>query len=74
MQVLVEAELSNGDFISVILQNAETVQLVGPSENGTTSWRTVTVANVTPGDALFVLCQSGARHTGISVQEQIVEK
>lgn len=72
--MLVEAELANGDLVSVILQNAETVQLVGPSEDGAKSWRTVTVANVSKGDALFVLCQSGARHTGISVQEQIVEK
>ncbi|GMH40940.1 hypothetical protein BSKO_08844 [Bryopsis sp. KO-2023] len=75
--VLVEAELPDGDKVSTILQNAETVRLVGPSGNdptGAREWNVISVAEIKEGDLVYVLNQGGARHTGISIKECIVEK
>jgi 3-dehydroquinate synthase class II len=79
--VLVEAKTADGQLHSVLLQNAETVKLVGPGvatgQGGVAkgrSWRAVSVTEMQPGAQVLVLRQEGARHTGISIQESIVEK
>ncbi len=66
--------------ISVFLQNAETVKVVcappSPSADSPASppWRAVPVTELKPGARLLcAVCQS-ARHTGIAVQEQILER
>lgn len=128
LQVLVEAVSESGQHLSILLQNAETVKLVGlpptprhtgptsptqPGATGTTSaqapasrtsstgihaplqpmamlesgdarlgsasvpqraWRAISVSELAPGDQVLALLQGGARHTGIAIQEFIVEK
>ncbi|KAK1432853.1 hypothetical protein QVD17_09755 [Tagetes erecta] len=57
---------------SILLQNAETVGLVPPNKgNEATS---VPVTSLKVGDQVLVKLQGGARHTGIEIQEFIVEK
>jgi 3-dehydroquinate synthase class II len=36
-------------------------------------WQAVSVSALQPGQKVFLLMQEGARHTGISIQEQIKE-
>jgi len=82
---LVEAVTADGETHSHLLQNAETVKLVGPQAGGTAqsglltgemipSWGAISVSELQPGDELFVLRQGGARHTGISREESIIER
>ena len=112
-QVLVEAVAEDGTLISLQLQNAETVKLVGPAstlalgpastpalgpagyiisrppeseeeklgEHGRKAMprscqgsRTISVADLKVGDHLLALLQEGARHTGIAIQEFIIER
>lgn len=79
--VLVEAKTADGQLHSVLLQNAETVKLVGPGgatgQGGAAkgrSWRALSVTEMQAGAQVLMLMQEGARHTGISIQESIVEK
>lgn len=76
--VLVEAVTPDGQAHSHLLQNAETVRLVGPAGEGEGGdeggWRAVSVSELAPGDEVFILRQGGARHTGISIEESIVER
>ncbi len=65
--VLVEAEI-DGERISTLLQNAETIKLV--SEDGTP----ISVAELKPGDKVLVHVESGARHFGMSIEETIIER
>ena len=37
------------------------------------AWQAVSVSSLQPGQQVFLLMQAGARHTGISIQEQIKE-
>lgn len=47
----------------------------GPgSQKQVPSWRTLSVSSLRPGDQVFVLLQPPARHTGIAIEEFIVEK
>lgn len=69
--VLVEAATAEGQSYSILLQNAETVKLVGPEGAG---WRAVAVSVLAPGDVLYVLEQGAARHTGVSIEESITER
>ena len=136
-QVLVEVETRDGGRHSLMLQNAETVKLVGPqqpqpqrhtgdgsssgsssssigsgsgsgnssgssesmtvagdgsgcsssgsgsssstgsgssSSSGSRSWRAISVSALQPGDCVYVLLQAAARHTGIAIEEFVVEK
>ncbi|GIL45347.1 hypothetical protein Vafri_2610 [Volvox africanus] len=87
---------------SLMLQNAETVKLVGPArghasraapkplEEGAgkvdaavscsgasgvdVAWCAISVSELQPGDLVNVLLQPPARHTGIAVEEFILEK
>lgn len=97
--VLVEAETpEDGLRHSLLVQNAETVKLVGPGDDdGSRGWRAIPVVSgqrlrtctilpsnevmattlqteLRPGDRLLVTRQAAARHTGIPIEEQIVEK
>lgn len=38
------------------------------------SWRTVSVADLRPGDAIYVRRGAAGRHTGIAVEERVVER
>jgi len=64
---------------SIMLQNAETVKLVGPGDlNGdnTRLWSSISVTKITKGSKIFIREQvnSAARHTGILIDETIYEK
>jgi 3-dehydroquinate synthase class II len=74
--VLVEAMIDgdDGDVVSALLQNAETVKMIGPSASGDDGWVATSVSELKAGDQLYVMKQHGARHTGISVEEQIEER
>ena len=77
MQVLVEAETEGGVKHSILLQNAETVRLVAPDELSLASSKSAGAVSVTElqvGAPVYVHLQGAARHTGISIQENIVEK
>lgn len=89
MQVLVEARTRDGLVHSLLLQNAETVRLVGPAstsqsseqaagddtrEGSPASWRSIPVSEVEVGNKVLLRKQGAARHTGISINESIVER
>ncbi|MEM2096922.1 MAG: 3-dehydroquinate synthase II, partial [Methanothrix sp.] len=65
--ILVEAEV-DGDRVSTLLQNAETIKLV--SHDGTP----ISVAELKPGDKVLVHMESSARHFGMSIEETIIER
>ena len=97
-QVLVEAETRDGQQHSILLQNAETVRLIGPqkaqsamSDQGGSlqtdtqaflnplseqapSSEAISVSELQIGQPVYLHLQGAARHTGISIQENIVEK
>jgi len=64
---LVEAE-SEGQKLSVILQNAETIRLVKPD------YSAVSVTSLNPGDVILGKVESGGRHFGMAIDETIIEK
>jgi len=66
--LLVEAEGAGGVRASLILQNAETVRLVG--EDG----RPISVAALKVGDRVLGATAEAGRHFGVPVKETIVEK
>lgn len=66
--ILVEARTSDGRHHSVILQNAETVKLLSAEE------QPLSVADIAEGDRVLVHLQAEARHTGIEIEEQILER
>nr|CAB3496945.1 unnamed protein product [Digitaria exilis] len=72
--ILVEAKDNSGDdTYSIFLQNAETVALITP-DKGTGRRTAIPVTSLKVGDEVLVRKQGGARHTGIEIQEFIVEK
>lgn len=74
--VMIEAEgIDSGISYSIMLQNAETVKLVGPEDASTSGWKTLSVSEISEGDQvyLFEYLESGARHTGILINETINE-
>ena len=64
--LLVEAE-AEGRTIKTLLQNAETIRLVGPA--GTKG-----IVDLAPGDKVLVRLDTGGRHFGMSVDETIMER
>jgi len=64
--LLVEAE-AEGRVVKTLVQNAETIRLVGPG--GTKS-----VVELAPGDKVLVRLDTGGRHFGMSVDETVVER
>ncbi|KAL1200846.1 hypothetical protein V5N11_022335 [Cardamine amara subsp. amara] len=74
--ILVEAKLSGKEqetVFSIILQNAETVALVTPHQVNSFGQTAIPVTSLKPGDQVLIRLQGGARHTGIEIQEFIVE-
>ncbi|XP_074564696.1 uncharacterized protein LOC141821203 [Curcuma longa] len=71
--ILVEAkqEQSGNETYSIFLQNAETVGFVCPPEANRSS---IPVTSLKVGDEVMIRVQGGARHTGIEIQEFILEK
>jgi len=65
--MLIEAEY-NGDIIRTILQNAETIRLVG--ENG----KPISVVDLKEGDKVLIKIDENARHFGMAIKETIIEK
>lgn len=74
--VLVEAKGSSCDqtCYNILLQNAETVALVAPNEGRGSQSTAIPVTSLKVGDEVLLRVQGGARHTGIEIQEFIVEK
>jgi 3-dehydroquinate synthase class II len=72
--LLVEARTADGVCHSILLQNAETVRLVGPDAEGDAGWRALSVVELKPGDSVFVHAQAAARHTGVEIDERVVER
>ncbi|RLG30781.1 3-dehydroquinate synthase II [Methanosarcinales archaeon] len=64
---LVKAEV-DGNMITTILQNAETIKLVGADE------RPISIANLKAGDEVLVHFEDSARHFGMKIDETIIEK
>ncbi|KAG6479551.1 hypothetical protein ZIOFF_063018 [Zingiber officinale] len=71
--ILVEAkqEHSGSETYSIFLQNAETVGFVCPPQENRSS---IPVTSLKVGDEVVIRAQGGARHTGIEIQEFILEK
>ena len=63
----VEAE-AEGQKVSLVLQNAETIRLTRPGGEA------VSVAVLKPGDEVLVHLTTGGRHFGMAVQETLTEK
>ncbi|KAL4197734.1 hypothetical protein AMTRI_Chr04g252590 [Amborella trichopoda] len=77
--ILVEAKLQIDDSddktkYSILLQNAETVGLVCPFQVGKHNMSAIPVTTLKVGDEVLLRVQGGARHTGIEIQEFIIEK
>ncbi|HWQ44873.1 MAG TPA: 3-dehydroquinate synthase II [Methanosarcina barkeri] len=65
--MLIEAKAGNRT-LSAILQNAETIKLVGKDGNP------ISVAKLKKGDEVVVRLEEGARHFGKKIEETIIEK
>lgn len=65
--MLVEAEVE-GTMIKTLLQNAETIKLVGGDG------KPVPVTALKEGDEVMVYFEAAARHFGIKIEETIIEK
>ena len=64
---LVEAEV-DGNVIKTLLQNAETIKLVGADG------APISIANLKIGDEVLVHFEDSARHFGMKIDETIIEK
>eukprot|EP00850_Spirogloea_muscicola_P023625 SM000373S13607 [mRNA] locus=s373:41764:44437:+ [translate_table: standard] len=71
--MLIEVEDAEKQRHSVMLQNAETVRLVTVGQEGH-SHQAIATSALKLGGQLVILRQEGGRHTGISVQEFIIER
>ncbi|EXB94290.1 3-dehydroquinate synthase [Morus notabilis] len=73
--ILVEAKLDSDSqtLYSILLQNAETVALVSPFQGDGLQNAAIPVTSLKVGDEVVLRVQGGARHTGIEIQEFIVE-
>ncbi|WP_174590959.1 3-dehydroquinate synthase II [Methanocella conradii] len=63
----VEAE-AGGKKVSAILQNAETIKLVGSDGSS------IPVTKLKPGDKVLVRVEDAGRHFGMKIEETIIEK
>ncbi|XP_047335291.1 3-dehydroquinate synthase homolog [Impatiens glandulifera] len=75
--IIVEAKIKSNDQIlcSILLQNAETVSLVTPKGgNGYKTASSIAITSLKVGDEVLLRTQGDARHTGIEIQEFVVEK
>lgn len=65
--MMIEAE-NNSKKIRTLVQNAETIRLV--SDKG----EPISVADIKVGDKILAYFTDGARHFGMAIEEQIIEK
>ena len=65
--MLIEAEVQ-GQPISLVVQNAETVRLVSPDG------KAISVTSLAPGDKVFGHIEKAGRHFGIKVDETLIER
>jgi 3-dehydroquinate synthase II len=65
--VLIEAE-ENGQMVSVILQNAETIRLTAPSGEP------VSLVDLKEGSEVLVYREGSGRHFGVRIDETIIEQ
>jgi 3-dehydroquinate synthase II len=65
--MLIEAE-AEGDPISLVMQNAETIRLVSPKG------KAVSVTTLKPGDKVLGHIEKAGRHFGMQVDETLTEK
>jgi 3-dehydroquinate synthase II len=65
--LMIRAVSPSGIEHSIVLQNAETIRLVGPGGIATS------VARIRPGDEVLLLEERAGRHFGITVEETIKE-
>ncbi|XP_024977690.1 uncharacterized protein LOC112515238 isoform X2 [Cynara cardunculus var. scolymus] len=74
--IIVDAKIDSDQktSYSILLQNAETVGLVPPMKGAEKEATAIPVTSLKVGDQVLVRLQGGARHTGIEIQEFIVEK
>ncbi|XP_071913091.1 uncharacterized protein [Coffea arabica] len=73
--VLVEAKGdSENNTYSILLQNAETVALVSPVGGEGCGETAIPVTSLKVGDEILLSVQGDARHTGIEIEEFVVEK
>ncbi|XP_076954266.1 uncharacterized protein LOC143628603 [Bidens hawaiensis] len=72
--VIITAKIDSDEetCYSILLQNAETVGLV-PANKGNEA-TAIPVTSLKVGDQVLLKLQGGARHTGIEIQEFIIEK
>ena len=65
--MLIEAE-AEGQPISLVLQNAETIRLMDPQGKG------VSITNLKPGDQILAHVEKNGRHFGMKVEESLIER
>jgi 3-dehydroquinate synthase II len=65
--MLVEAE-AQGQPISLVLQNAETIRLVDPQG------KAISVTSLKPGDKVLAHVEKSGRHFGMKVEESLIER
>ena len=65
--MLIEAE-AQGVSITLVLQNAETIRLVGPEGSP------ISITSLKPGDKVFAHIEKGGRHFGMKVDETLIER
>ena len=66
--LLLRAVAPSGTGYSIVLQNAETIRLVGPGGV------TISVAKIGAGDEVLLMEERAGRHFGVAVEETIREK
>nr|GLL18703.1 uncharacterized protein LOC109180613 isoform X2 [Ipomoea trifida] len=74
--ILVEAKVESESHTSysILLQNAETVALVPFPRGEGRKITAIPVTSLKVGDEILLRVQGGARHTGIEIEEFILEK
>ena len=65
--MLIEAE-AEGEPISLVLQNAETIRLVTPDGQA------ISATTLKPGDKVLGHIETAGRHFGMQVDETLIEK
>jgi 3-dehydroquinate synthase II len=65
--MLIEAQ-AEGRPISLVMQNAETIRLVGPDG------QPISITNLKPGDKVLAHIEKSGRHFGMQVDESLIER
>lgn len=65
--MLIEAQ-AEGQPVSLVMQNAETIRLVGPDG------QPISITNLKPGDKVLAHIEKAGRHFGMQVDESLIER